>query len=199
MPLLQRAEIAERIRRAFGLRAGEGAGASLSPELVPVVLVEDLTGPSIDEGYPRLCVARSVAGQSVGVFAECFLINRAQTQVDLILSEIWVRRGNTAGLITLHSGLESNLNALLDTNTTRSNLDLRVQLRPNATVNSRNQAAKSTPSNLHLTVTAAVADWVILPTQFTVPPGMWISVSPDINNEACLALFFWTERLRTTT
>lgn len=196
MALIQRADLVERMRRAFGLRE-RGVGSTVSPELVPVILVEDLTGPSIDEGYPRFATAYSAAGASVGVFSEVFLINPAGSSVDLVLQEIWGARDGTAGDIQIRTGNAAALNNLLNTQTIRSNLDLRVQRFPNATVNSRNQAAVI-GSQWEFHVVGVAPTWVVIPSQYTVPPGSWISLVPTGNNTGIRARFYWYERLRTT-
>lgn len=195
MGLIQRADLVERIRRAFAIRES-GVGATMSPEIVPVVIVDDLTGPTIDEGYPRDCVCQVEAGASVGVMAESFLINRVGSSVDLIIKELWGRIGAPGGNLWIRTGVFASLNNMLGTQTYRSNLDRRVQLRPNSYVDSRNQAANVT-GDTHLIYPVTQAVTYVFPLQFTLPPGTWLGIVPGTNNTSSALFVYYQERLRT--
>lgn len=197
MPMIQRADLVERIRRAFNLVGAGSAGQSLSPELVPVVLVDDLTEPSIDEGYPRDAASYMGAGASVGVFSECFLINPAGSQVDLILYGWWAASSATTSY-NLRAGSVADLTNLIGSQTYRFNLDLRTQLRPNAGINTRNQAAVVTGDILMVfAATTALYSGPFIPLSVTVPPGKFLSIVPVANNTAMYWVPIWKERLRT--
>lgn len=195
MALIQRSDLVERIRRAFGLREA-GVGSTVSPELVPVILVDDLTGPSIDEGYPRNVVGKVQAGQSVGVYAEVFLI--PQGTADLVVTELWIRRGNTTGGVYISRGLTANLNNLLGTQPPLRNMDLRVETVANTRTDSRNQAGLSTMTTI-LELGSVPTTYVSFPGGFTVPPGSFLNVVPTGNNEGIEVIVWGYERLRTTT
>ena len=196
MGLIQRADLPERIRRAFGVRE-RGIGQTISPEIVPVALVDDLTGPAIDEGYPRFCYAYASAGASAGVFSEVFLINPTGSVVDVVVQELQLLRGTT-GTANISEGLVGDLNNMLGTQILRTNLDLRVNQFPNAYVDSRNQAAII---GTRRTYAAGISNSVFtdFPMQWTIPPGAWLSASPVVNNLAMTMQVYWYERLRTTT
>lgn len=193
MALIQRSDLIEKIRRAFNLYE-HGVGTTLSPELVPVVLVEDLTSATIGDGYPRRAVGHAEAGASVGVYSEAFLINPTGSTVDLVVDELWLRR-TTNGQARVRMGPNANLNNLLGTQTRRWNVDMRVQDRPNATVDSRNQPATVTATRDWL-FTLTANEWLVFPAQLTLPPGTWAQVVPDTNNTAIYTTWYWTERMR---
>lgn len=193
MPVIQRSELVEKIRRAFNL-LGKDVGNTISPELVPVVLVEDLTGPTISEGYPRRAIGQSSAGASVGVFSENFIINPTGSTVDLVIDEVWLKR-STAGQLRLYLGDVSALNNLLGTQTKRWNVDCRTQTRPSANVDSRNQAALVT-YNRDWIYDCEAGRWLVVPIQATLPPGKYLGVAPTASNLGCDLFGYWTERLR---
>ena len=197
MGLIQRADLAERIRRAFGIREA-GVGTTLSAEIVPVVVVEDLTGPAIDQGYPRLCCGEAAAGASVGVMAESFLINPPNSRVDLIVHQWWTILRSGTEAIVIRTGTQAILADMIGTTVNFFNFDLRTQLRPGAYCDTRNEAAAI--GTVLLTGLHQIVDtWYEYPFRFTIPPGEWISVAPSTNNRAVRSLFLWEERLRTTT
>lgn len=199
MAIIQRSDLVERIRRAFGLRE-QGVGATLSPELVPVVLVDDLTGPSIDTGFPRDVVGRASAGASVGVFAEALVTNPDDSRVDLVLYELWVRRINTAGTFQVRWGANTSLSSLLGTQGWMQNEDLRVRNNnANTRLDARNQAAVMTPSKVLYQQLTTSTSFTVLPLQVTLPPGYWLEAHPAVNNEGVEVVFWGYERLRTTT
>jgi len=194
MARVQRPDLPERLRRALSLRE-PGTGSTVSPEIVPVIILDDLTTPAVDEGYPREVFGRVSAGASVGVFSEIFLINPEASRVDLILYEFWCRRPSGGGGIQLRYGQSSALNNLLGTQTQRFNLDLRVPLRPDARVDSRNQAAVIGTNMANLDYVPQ-NEFVIFPMRFTIPPDYWISLVPQANNNAIEGYFYFIERLR---
>jgi len=56
MSLIQRGDLVEKLRRTFNILGGGGV-QTLSDELVPVVLVDDVTGPDVlSTDYPRNCI-----------------------------------------------------------------------------------------------------------------------------------------------
>jgi len=198
--LIQRADLTERIRRAFGIRES-GVGATISPEIVPVVLVEDLTGPSVDQGLPTEAFCRITAGASAGVFSECFLVNRAGSAVDLVLSQIWLQR-SAAGQLTLSYGHVNALNNLFTLNEMRY-LDFRLgfslKTRPVAQTYSRNQAAVVSADTICAVHAPATPNYTTLPFPATLGPSQFLSIVPDANNTGCTVQIAWVERLRTTT
>jgi len=195
MGLIQKPGIGERIRRAFGIRE-MGEFQSVSPEIVPVVLVEDVTGPTIDEGYPHECLAHVIAGQSAGVMAEIFLINPASSRVDLVVNEAWLNRPSLAGNCYMRTGAESLLNNLLGTQVDIVNMDRRLQLRPNGRVDSRNQAAAIAGDILLRNLWVDDVIYTILPLAITLPPGTFLSFHPSANNNSIYGTIWFTERLR---
>lgn len=196
MALIQRADLVERMRRAFGLRE-RGVGSTVSPELVPVVIVEDLTGPSIDEGYPREALAIVSAGASAGVYSEVFLYNPEGSAVDLIVELLWTRM-SASGTGIVRLGATTALNNLLGTQTERLNQDMRVQAIPNGRIDSRNQAAVVTATRT-FSLFQQSTSWQANPVAITLPPGTYLSFVPQANNTGAYIMAWWTERLRTTT
>lgn len=197
MAIIQRPGIGERIRRAFGiLQTGEFA--TISPELVPVVLAEDLTGPSIDEGYPRLAVGTRALAASVGEFSEIYLVNPAGAQSDVLLEEIWARVAGAVQDIQVYTGAVGILADMIGAVATGAiNLDLRTNLRPAAYIDAR-QENNVLGTNILRVNSQQTALYNIFPLQFTIPPGQWVSLSAGSLNQPFEILFFFTERLRTS-
>ena len=198
MGIIQRADLPERIRRAFGIREA-GVGSTVSPEIVPVAVVEDLTGPAIDTGFPRSAISRGAVGASVGVYSEMFLINPEGSRVDVILEMAWLRNLTSATDTGVRAGTVGQLNNMLGTQTLTWNTDQRLSAKkPNAYIDSRNQAAAV--GTLYLTLIGlSTSTYLEAPLNITLGPGDWVSFTPSIVNAGIDTWFFWYERLRTTT
>ena len=196
MGLIQRADLPEKIRRAFGIRE-KGVGSTISPEIVPVVLVEDLTGPTIDTGYPRLVFGSVASGASAGVYSESFIINPLGAQTDFVLNELWVKL-TSSGILYLRTGVVGSLNNMLGTQDLIWNQDLRTQARPGAYVDSRNEAA-TVVAERYISLYVVSSAFTVLPTQHTLGPGDWISIYAASYNVGTDLLLWGYERLRTTT
>jgi len=93
MGLVERPSLVEKARRAFGI-IQSGFGSTVSDELVPVVLVDDVTGPdTVSQGYPRyafgnpqkaavalengMCILRNPTGSGVRIFVDTVAITLA--------------------------------------------------------------------------------------------------------------------------
>lgn len=198
MSLIQRADLAERFRRAFGLRGSSSLG-TVSDELVPVVLVEDLTGPSIDIGYPRLAFGQDQLNASVGEISEIFLVNPPDSRVDVITSQIWFRDTAGAATVILSSGLVSILALMMGAGTYGDcvNFDLRGNPAPTAYIDRRQEAATIGTVRSWL-LSHSVSELTTFPLQWTIPPGHWISFTSGANNRGLEVVFWFYERLRTT-
>jgi len=194
--LIQRAEIAERLRRAFNLQAAEGIGTTISPEIVPVVLVEDVTGPTVGEGYPHKSFGYQIVTASALVFSENMILNPINASVDLIVEEVWLWRTAAVGVIDIRKVLVVNIGAAFLRRYAR-NADLRLQPETNVQMWYRQQAAVLAGNYimeaLNVPITGAP---LILPLNATVPPGVILEFVPDVVNEGCNLMWFGYERVR---
>lgn len=196
MGVIQRPDLPERVRRGFGVRE-QGFASTVSPEIVPVAVVEDLTGPSIDTGYPRYCAGARNTPAVVAVHSWSMLINPATSNVDVITQEILIRM-DVAVLLYVYVGVAADLANLLGGANRATNLDLRVQQFPSAYLDSRQHGAFIGGMRMEFTHCPLNA-WVPYPLAFTLGPGDWLGIVPSTVNTSIQGFFPWVERLRTTT
>jgi len=88
MALIELPRLVEKVRRAFGVTQS-GFGATVSDEIVGVVLVDDVTGPaSVGEGYPRGAIAATVVGPVVGELSASQLSSRIGADTEIIADSV---------------------------------------------------------------------------------------------------------------
>ena len=197
MGLVQRPDLPERIRRAFGLRE-PGVGATISPEIVPVVLVDDLTGPSIDEGYPRTALARMVNPAAAGLYSTAIIVNPPESRVDVLISSFWIEVIAGGVSYSMRSGLVSTLPAPIAAGSEIHFLDRRVSGLPGARIEYHQTAGYLTADFIIVLNTPSIG-LLNIPLGLTLPPGRWFGASRTVVNQTITAWWWWTERLRTTT
>lgn len=90
MALIQRADLVEKIRALFGVTQGS-VGNQLVDEIIPVVIVEDVSGPDqVSTQHPLRAIGSSDSAAAVGFFSKVGLQNPVDSQVDLFLERIYI-------------------------------------------------------------------------------------------------------------
>jgi len=88
VPIIQRPDLVAKVRKSFEL-TGPDAVSTISPELVPVVLVEDIT--ERDPTYlDKYCIEGAYKAAVAAQYTSSALWNPADSGIDLILDEMRV-------------------------------------------------------------------------------------------------------------
>jgi len=83
--LIQRADLVEKLRAQFGVVQGQ-IGGTLSDELVPVVIVDDVSGPDVvSSQHPLNAIGSSSSAAAVGFFSKVGLQNPEGSGVDIFV------------------------------------------------------------------------------------------------------------------
>ena len=88
MALIQRADLVEKIRDLFGVTQGS-VGGQIVDEIIPVVIVEDVSGPDqVSTLHPLRAIGESSSASSVGFFSKVGLQNPLNSGVDIFLERV---------------------------------------------------------------------------------------------------------------
>jgi len=111
MPEIQVPEIVSKLRRRFQLK-GHASISTLAPELVPVIVVEDVTDAMEDVWVPAM--AHGIEGATVNEYSMHLLANPVGSSRIIIIDDIFVQstaavevqlRGRTASNLTNVDGV----------------------------------------------------------------------------------------------
>jgi len=196
VPIIQNPEAAEKLRVRYKLR--EPYAPTLAEEVVPVTVVDDLSGPSENRGYPRGAIGfASPAAGGAGTKAQVIFVPRINQGLVYRLDAILIR-AVVDGLYRVRVGLDAV--GLSTSTVSLSYADLRLGGSPDGFVGA------STPLTAAVVGTALypiamLADTIIrLPVKFLLgsgnPAGVpFVNVVNDTENQASAVAFEWTEFL----
>jgi len=190
MALLQDPEPGQKVRSKYGVR-DQGVITSISPELVGVVIVDDLSKPEeTTTGLIRPAVGSHTLGApGAGDFNHIQLFNPAGSLVDLFAEGVIV--GTDTDQL-LHIRISDSALATLIASTSKTFRDRRVSGEPFAEVRS------DTPAGLQgetsVVVNLLASDPIIIPLGFTLGPGQDVMVATGTANTTLRVTFYWEER-----
>ena len=190
MALIQRADLVEKIRELFGVTQG-GVGGQIVDEIIPVVIVEDVSGPdTISTQHPLRAMGESSSQADASFFSKVGLQNPVGSETDIFLERIDVMNG-LAGPVTIRAGvIAASPNAGI-----KRWKDNRVDGNPIGIVWDEN----ATASLGTLVQRVRVIANTFLPVQLglTLEPGDSVHVQGDaINLAVTNTAFHWIERIR---
>ena len=144
MAIINRPDLVEKLRAAFGVITGQ-IGGTISDEIIPVVIVENVDGPDVvSTQHPVTAIGHSDSAAAVGFFSKVGLQNPVDSGIDIFVERLaYMAAGNQSA--SLRTGvIAASPNAGL-----QSFLDLRVVGNPvgivwdeNATVSLGTEIAK---------------------------------------------------------
>lgn len=188
MPDIQDATIARKLARRFGLK-GSSLAPTISPEVVPVALVSDLSLPTEeDTGFSRTCIGSVALSASAGNRSEAQLHNPAGSGSIVTLEAVIVAAANA---VQIQHGRGDN--ALTDNNATLDFRDGRLGGNPGADVRSVQQVATSI-AVVSITTRIPANDAALFPLGVILRPGQGWVVEVNGLNEALDTTFYWLER-----
>lgn len=197
MPVIERFDIPEKIRRAFNIR-DRGVGETISPEIVPVVIAEDLSGQSLGQDWPREAHGGARQTASAATRSVVAVINPAGSQLDLIVHGIWVRRFDS-GLVKIAavdgpSGYTDDARAYADLRIRSGDPTTGTFPEPTGRVGHQLKAAGDGQELLE--VYSNFSNLTLFPLSFTLPPDTAVCMYPASDNVGIEGVWTWSERLR---
>jgi len=182
VPIIQRPDLVAKIRKAYDL-AGPDAIATISPELVPVVVVDELERDG--DPYKR-CIGFREQTAVAGQYGEVCLFNPADSGVDLEVEEI---RAHGGGTDYPHLAV---YNAQLAGAGTRANRNTGLPGEPSATVAGATAAVPAGASIAKFGFTTN-GNLLVLNPRYRVPPGEGIGIKANTVNLLYIVSFWWSE------
>lgn len=177
---------AQKLGRAYGLTDLPITG--VAPELVPVVIVGDLTSPAEhDAGDIRYCVGNGSQGGAASNYAHVQLLNPPGSGITVIVQTLVVAI-ETAGDVQVRL-----YDTPLTTATTRRFRDTRITGTPVGQARTQNETSRLGTSVLSLGLVADASEQIQL--DFVLKPGTGILVSPYTADVQCTAGWLWVEML----
>jgi len=89
MALIQRADLVEKIRELFGVTQGS-VGGQLVDEIIPVVVVENVSGPdNVSTQYPLRAMGHSDSAAVTAQFSKVGLQNPPRSGVDIFVERLY--------------------------------------------------------------------------------------------------------------
>lgn len=185
MPIHQAPEIVDRLKRRFGIVGSAGID-TIAPEIVPVVLVEDLQR---ERSFPlyRECIGGDTNGPVVAQFSYLQLLNPAGSNI-LVTIERFIVSATAAGAVDLRE-LDA---ALAGLSTLKGFRDRRIPGDPVAELRGGSDAG-ALGSQVGL-VTIPANEALTVRVDYTLTPGRGFACNSDQTNVQFRASFFWTER-----
>jgi len=187
MALIQVPDIARKLARRFGID-GPAPADTLAPEIVPVVLVEDLTAPDEeDSGYERTCIGKQSVGALAANYSYVQLYNPSGSGVLVVVEAMILSVGGNSAI-----SIRNYDTAATSLGTDLSFRDRRLSGAPAAQVRYVQSGA-----NLGDAVAQAFAvgnDQYLTPLDFLLSPGKGLCTRPDTQNVQNITTLFWSER-----
>lgn len=189
MSVIQRPDLVQKLRAAYGIITGS-VGSTLSDEIVPVVIVEDVTSPdTVSTGHPLDAAGSSSSAAAVGFISKVGLQNPVGSELDLFLEYIHFMTSVSIVLTVRKGVIAASPNAGI-----RGFRDLRVIGSPVGITWDEN--GTGTLGTQIETVNAVSGD-TFLPLGYTLAPGDSIHAQ-GVNTNAAIqdVHFYWSERIR---
>lgn len=194
MAIIQRADLVEKIRALFGVTQGQ-VGGQLVDEIIPVVIVEDVSGPDqVSTQHPlRALGSSSAAAGGPATFAKVGLQNPPGSGIDIFVDSLFTSMNPNITLTVRLSPIAAGPNAGIKTW-----LDQRVDGNPVGVVWDENATGSLGTQILRFRGLSNVTLDVKL--GLTLAPGDSIHYQQQSADLALPDLhFFWTERIRRAT
>jgi len=191
MALINRADLVEKLRKAFGVFQGS-VGATLSDELIGVVIVDDVSGPDVvSTQHPLTAIGGSNVAAAAGFLGKVGLQNPATSGVDLFVDKVIVQASGARTLtIRLAAALPATVTAGI-----KSFMDQRVEGNPTGVTFDQNATVTFGTQILELRLLTGTT--FVVPLGITLGPGDVILVQNQTANQLVDSVeFYWTERIR---
>lgn len=187
MSFLQSPEPGRKVVRRYQL-SGEGGITSVSSEMIPVVLIDDLTQASpIDTDFDRAGMAGTVITGVAAQVGQIQLLNPDSSGVQLSADFAVVSR-TTAGLVSVREhdiALATNIPAFFS--------DRRIVGSPAATLNRESNAATFGTGVASFELGAA--DATVIPLGVVLAEGQGVSIACGSTNVTLTVAYYWSERM----
>jgi len=187
--LIQRADLVEKIRALFGVTEGS-VGNQLVDEIIPIVIVEDVSGPDqVSTQHPLRAWGHSNSAAAVGFLSKVGLQNPVGSEVDLFVEAVDIGL-DVANNISINQGvIAASPNAGL-----KRWKDGRVQGNPIGIIWDENATVSL---GVLVTQYRLVGETVRRTLGITLSPGQSVHVQARAANVALLTqTFHWIERIR---
>lgn len=187
MPIIQRPDLVAKVRKAYEL-AGPDAIASISPELVPVVLVDDLTlrDPGLATIY---AIGHGTQSGVAGEYPTVELWNPVGSGVDGYLEAIEFHNPSTGGVFEVRLWTAAPTTAATTVNT-----QMGAAGTPALYVGIRSDAVPVGAVFHRYRQTST--DQRHFPFPFRITEGIGISVTFELVNNTIRGTFWWSETTR---
>jgi len=190
MSIVNRPDLVEKLRAAFGVLRGQ-VGATLSDELVPVVIVEDVSGPDVvstQHPVTALGSSSSLAGGAT-FFSKVGLQNPVGSGIDIFVELVLIFATASSQATVRTSAIAANPNAGI-----RQFLDRRVTGAPTGIIWDENATVSLGTEILEIRMIEGMFQVKL---GMTLAPGDSIHTQPSSANAALQTVhYFWTERIR---
>jgi len=189
MPQPQSPSVKEKLR--IGLKVHEAFSLWLAEELVPVVLVDDMSGQSVaDTDYPRDAVGRiNRAAGGAGTNVECIVTG--VPRVVVLVESVLVSKP-TAGNIQIRRDRNTVIAAATTQKTFR---DLRPGATPNLLMGASVPLTAAIDGDFVMSIGVAAVESALIPLGFILGEGDSLLAISETANEALTAIYYWREYL----
>ncbi len=188
MPELQSSDPSRKIRTRYDL-VGTSPVPSISGELVPVVVVDDLTGFDVQSAeFERPCMVNEVNAAVVARFPRIALMNPADSGVLGILEWLWI---TGSGAMQIEIGILEQTLAIADRGAFR---DSRIPGVPACGTFQGDVAGPAERDFLIGIVITGNAPNQIFSLNMVFGPGFSIDVRGSVNNTTLQVQYMWRER-----
>lgn len=189
MALIQRADLVEKIRALFGVVQGQ-VGGQLVDEIIPVVIVEDVSGPDqVSTQHPLRAMGSSNSAAAVGFLSKVGLQNPPGSNIDIFLERLDLLAAN-ASVILRQGVIAASPSAGI-----KQWKDRRVDGNPVGIIWDEN--ATGTLGSQVQVVRIVSNTLVTIQLGLTLEPGDSVHIQGSATNLALLdQTFHWIERIR---
>jgi hypothetical protein len=188
VPEIQNPEVVRNIEKRYGLKGYPGPG-NISPEIVPVTLVDDITTSEDLDLHPFQGNLTAAAG-GAGTFASTQLWNPASSGKIVTLEKILVF-SSSGGTFYFRINLAGTLTTVSANKQAR---DSRSSTLPSANIRSEALGAVFTPT---MTIVQGSGGTYELEWHVILDEDASVYCQTSSANDAFVTTFFWTERPRT--
>jgi len=190
MPEIQNPEIVRNIEKRYNIRGYPGPGI-LAPEIVPVSIVDDITGEADRETHPYWGYLQQAAG-GAGTYAAIALVNPSESGVIVQVTAVNWQAGTSGGAVNMRRNVTATPTGAVGT--ADKNLDGRSAASATAYLKKEASGAQITPEFYVVQNGTATTHLELLPYNIILEPTntFWVqAVTANINIHVN---FIWTER-----